>query len=253
LLVSVKSAIEAQTALAGGAAIIDVKEPAQGPMGRAPSAVWQSVRRVVPDSITVSVALGELSDWLGLDPPEFPNSAWAGISLGKLGLARAPSDWREQWAQIRRSLSKLSGPGIAWIAVVYTDWKKATAPDPDSVISEAANVDECRGVLFDTWDKSHSSHLDLAWKPRIERIRDSGRLVALAGGIDAKAIERLAPLEPDIFAVRAAACAGRDRSAAIDADLVARLAAAVAMAGDHGRSGGPGIGLSSSPFSWAGK
>ena len=36
LLVSVRSAAEAEEALAGGAALIDVKEPANGPLGKAP-------------------------------------------------------------------------------------------------------------------------------------------------------------------------------------------------------------------------
>ena len=55
LLVSVRSAAEALTALAGGAALIDAKEPASGSLGRADDAVIRDIvtavagwRRSVP-------------------------------------------------------------------------------------------------------------------------------------------------------------------------------------------------------------
>ena len=45
LLVSVRSAEEARAALAGGATVIDIKEPDRGPLGRAEPEVWQQVAR----------------------------------------------------------------------------------------------------------------------------------------------------------------------------------------------------------------
>ena len=47
LLVSVRSAAEALTALEGGAALIDVKEPAHGSLGRADLQVIGEVVRAV--------------------------------------------------------------------------------------------------------------------------------------------------------------------------------------------------------------
>src|SRR5258708_20746520 len=60
LLVSVRSAAEAEAALAGGAGLIDVKEPLRGPLGRADNAIVRSV--IAPGARTppVSAALGEL-------------------------------------------------------------------------------------------------------------------------------------------------------------------------------------------------
>ena len=46
LLVSVRSADEARTALAGGATVIDVKEPERGPLGRADPATWRAANPV---------------------------------------------------------------------------------------------------------------------------------------------------------------------------------------------------------------
>ena len=45
LLVSVRSAAEAEAALLGGADVIDVKEPDRGPLGRADDAVIAAVVR----------------------------------------------------------------------------------------------------------------------------------------------------------------------------------------------------------------
>ena len=121
------------------------------------------------------------------------------------------------------ALRESTSPSLAWVAVVYTDWQSAQAPDPDAVIEAATAMNECRGVLFDTFDKSRGTEIDDTWKARIALVRASGRFVALAGSLDAGAIARLGRLEADIFAVRGAACRGGNRHAAIDPERVARL------------------------------
>jgi (5-formylfuran-3-yl)methyl phosphate synthase len=226
LLVSVRSKAEALSAVAGGAAIVDVKEPNNGSLGRAPFEVWREVRAVVPQTIPVSVALGELGDWLGVDAVDLPTGAWSGLAYCKLGLSCAPPDWIDLWRERRQRLAESGSVSPAWVAVVYIDWQAARSPAPDAVIDAAGTIDECDGVLFDTWDKSRGSGISLTWKRAVERVRDSGRFVAVAGSLDVDAIGRLAPLAPDIFAVRGAACAGGDRLAPIDPDRVAVLARA---------------------------
>ena len=101
-------------------------------------------------------------------------------------------------------------------AVVYAlDWQTA-GPAPVAIIEAACAIDACRGVLFDTWGKSNGPGIDLTWQPHVNRVQSSGRFVALAGSLDAKAIRRLAPSAPEIFAVRGSACAGGDRLGPID-------------------------------------
>ncbi|MBX6313942.1 MAG: hypothetical protein IRY99_13650 [Isosphaeraceae bacterium] len=213
LLVSVRSDIEARAAWVGGAAIIDVKEPARGPLGRAEVAVWQAVRAAVPPEVPVSVALGELAEWRGLDPRDL-----AGISYCKLGLAGSGPRWEADWAAIRAE----ADGDVPWIAVAYADWQAAGAPPAEAVL-DAAWAAGCAGILVDTWDKSRPSPLDLSWASWVRRARAGGLLVALAGGLDEAAIARLAPLEPDLFAVRGAACGGGDRRGTIEPERVARL------------------------------
>ncbi len=232
LLVSVRSPLEARAAVAGGADIIDVKEPSRGSLGQAEPAVWRSVRAVVPSSISVSVALGELNDWIGTEKPHVSGPAWAGIDFCKLGLAAAPADWIDCWAQVRCEIRQSSIEYPDWVAVVYLDWQAAHTPEPDAIISAAIDVRECRVVLFDTWSKATGTCLDKSWKPLVERVQNSGRIVALAGSLDCRSIERLRGWRPGIFAVRGAACAGGDRLASIESARVARLVEAARSAAD---------------------
>ena len=118
------------------------------------------------------------------------------------------------------------------MAVAYADWSAARSPHPDLVLDEALRVVECVGVLVDTWDKSKPSPLDLGWADWTRRARANGRLVAIAGRLDLGTIARLRSLNPDLFAVRGAACVGGDRLAPIDPDRVrelARLAASIGV------------------------
>lgn len=225
LLVSVRSEAEARAALAGGAAIIDVKEPSRGSLGMAPCFTWRKVRDALPFTVTVSVALGDLMDWTGPDRTRIPAESWSGIGLRKVGLAGGGLGWRERWQSLRELLSPdatvLKAPG--WVAVIYLDWQIAGAPDPLSVIDEAAAIRDCPGILFDTWDKSRRVDFDPLVGKWIRRAKESGRFVALAGSLDEALIRRFGPLEPDIFAVRGAACRGGDRNAWVDPERVARL------------------------------
>ena len=68
LLVSVRSANEAAIAHQGGADIVDVKDPARGPMGRADLHVIQEILtdKRLPAELPRTVALGELTEG-GLD------------------------------------------------------------------------------------------------------------------------------------------------------------------------------------------
>jgi uncharacterized protein (UPF0264 family) len=227
LLVSVRSTVEAHSAVAAGAEIVDVKEPLHGSLGRAPCSVWRCVREEVPASVPVSVALGELTDWLQTGSVDVPPASWAGISYRKLGLAGVPADWADRWRDLRRRLEGRADDQPAWVGVIYIDWQRAGAPPPREVMQTCLAIEECKGVLFDSWDKSRRTSVDLTWQPWIDEARDSGRFVALAGSIDVDSIRRVAALKPDIIAVRGAACRGGDRLAAVDPARVGRLVQAV--------------------------
>jgi uncharacterized protein (UPF0264 family) len=226
--VSVRSVDEARLAQVGGASIIDVKEPDQGPLGRAVFSVWREVRTAVKAGFPVSVALGELIEWLGPLSPVPPEGAWQGISFRKLGLAGVRSDWRLAWEGLQSRLDEASGP--PWIAVIYSDWQTALAPHPEEILGVALESASVAGVLVDTWNKGQRLPLepdDLRWIDTFSRDR-RGKLLVIAGSLGFDSIPQLEPFAPDIVAVRGAACVGGDRHAGIDPLRVARLAKAAA-------------------------
>jgi uncharacterized protein (UPF0264 family) len=217
LLVSVRSVAEAEAAGRGGASLIDVKEPARGPLGRADA---ETVRAVVAWSagrVPVSMAGGELAEgWSGPLPD--------GLAFVKWGLAGcAGRDWRAELRQRRRTVE--DGPGCRVVAVAYADWRRAAAPPPPEVAALAA-AERFAAFLIDTWGKDGTTLTD--WQPAaalrelVEVLRPCGVGVAVAGSLDAAAVTELSGLRPDWFAVRGAACAG-GRSGAVEEERVAAL------------------------------
>lgn len=219
LLVSVRSAEEAEVALAGGADLIDVKEPRHGSLGAAEPTVWHEVSRVVAGRVPTSVALGELlADFRADDLPHA-----AGMSYAKLGLAGAAvwGDWASRWTRAMRQLP----PDVQPVTVAYADWRTAGAPSAEELLPIAAEI-RSPYLLLDTFDKSSGRLLDHVGIDELAALTAQAaghnlRLV-LAGSLDENAIRRLAPLRPAYFAVRGAACDGA-RTQAIDLVRVKRL------------------------------
>jgi uncharacterized protein (UPF0264 family) len=231
LLVSVRSATEAETALRGGAALIDVKEPAHGSLGRARDVTIADVVRVVASRRPVSAALGEMRDALHL-PAE------ASLAYVKWGLADCREDWQQLLCGAMRQLGEVL-PNCRAVAVAYADWQRANAPLPQEVCSFALKH-AVGALLLDTWHKDGSTLLDWLSLDEIERLVERCRAasipIALAGSLGVSEIETLLPLRPDWIAVRGAVCQGRQREAAIDEGKVRQLAA---LLGEDGfRKGG---------------
>jgi len=223
LLVSVRSAAEAEAALAGGAHVIDVKEPSRGSLGRADDATLAEVVRVVAGRRPVSAAMGELHDgWREL-PGCVPQLHFVKGGLSKFG-TEARAAWAELWCAGERV--RALNPACAVVTVAYADARRAAAPDVEVVCDHLVEAGE--GVLLlDTFEKDGRTLLD--WLPEakvrhvVERCRTAGVRVALAGSLGADEIRTLLPLRTDWFAVRGAACQGRQRNAAIDAGRVRQL------------------------------
>lgn len=226
LLISVRSAAEAEAAFRGGADWIDVKEPANGPLGRAPDAVIASVVRQVGGRAPVSAALGELTEWerggCGPVPP--------GLALVKVGLSgcEAWSDWPRRWAEIAAAL-----PGATRMAAtVYADWRAARAPSPERVLDECGRAG-CCAVLVDTFDKAAGDLLALWTMDAVEQFvrgaKDRGMLVALAGSLAEGSVREVVRAAPDLVAVRGAACRG-GRAGELDSERVRALVGLLAAA-----------------------
>jgi len=74
LLVSVRGPVEARAAVAGGADVIDAKDPARGALGPVRLDQLAAIRRVVGAARPVSAALGDaaMRRWWRPRPPQPP-------------------------------------------------------------------------------------------------------------------------------------------------------------------------------------
>jgi uncharacterized protein (UPF0264 family) len=219
LLVSVRSAAEAEAALSGGAALIDVKEPENGSLGRAPEETIAAVIRAVDGRRPVSAALGELKE----QPDVYRDT---GLKYAKWGLAGlAQGDWRHLLITARDGLQQTPAH-CRLVAVAYADWRRAAAPSPTEVCHFAVEHG-CGAFLLDTWHKDGSTLLDWLALPEIAKLgrqcRTGGVPLALAGSLGPKQIARLRSVTPQWFAVRGAVCAGGKRYGGIDAAAVREL------------------------------
>ncbi len=220
LLVSVRDATEALAAIAGGAEVLDVKEPALGSLGRASSSAVQDVVAAAGGQVPVSVACGELA---APDLTCWPRQALAGVQFAKLGLSHAPRNWQAAWCTWRRGLPSHVTP----IAVAYADWQASQAPPPAEVLAFAKL--HAGGILLDTHEKQWSLVQGMALvdiKTWIQRVHAAGLLSAVAGSLHIEHLPRLAAFQPAILAVRGCVCVP-DRTGHLRRELVRRAAHAL--------------------------
>ena len=231
LLVSVVSAAEARRALVGGAHIVDVKDPAEGPLGAPSPRVLSEVVGAVGAAAPVSVALGDL--------PNLPHTAalaargavLSGAAYVKVGLRGVRE--LDGAVALMRAVADAAGPRTAVIAAAYAE---ADALDPPAFppwrLPELVRRAGISGALVDTFVKdgrglyawmSESELADL-----VARTRCAGAIFGVAGQLKRGQLRRVAA---DVVGVRSAVCHGDDRTAELDAELVAAAVAELLSGG----------------------
>ena len=220
LLVSVRNASEAEAALAGGADIIDAKEPLNGPLGAVAPETLNSITAVAGGTVPVSMALGDI----GVDDVQSRTVrfAHAGVSFVKIGFAGARG--RRQLADdVRVATNAIDSTAL--VLVAYADYERADAPSPEELIALAAET-KAGGILLDTHDKDGPALTSLMTLQELRgfvaRAQEGGRLVALAGRLTLHDFERIREAGADVAGVRGAACDG-GRAGAVSGDRVREL------------------------------
>src|SRR3989442_5255876 len=91
LLVSVSSAAEASAALAGGADVIDAKEPLAGALGAVSMEVLREIHAAVAGARIVTAALGDAADEAAIERAarEFVAAGAVLVKVGFAGIASA--------------------------------------------------------------------------------------------------------------------------------------------------------------------
>jgi uncharacterized protein (UPF0264 family) len=222
LLISVRTPAEAREALAGGADVIDVKEPTRGPLGPADWTVINEIAAISdgPRAVPLSAALGELAEARRPESAAPLDRLW----LLKLGLAHESShpDWRERFSAATAAFADVAPV----IPAAYADWQLAGSPPVDAVVDFAVEL-RLPFLLIDTYAKG--THDLWSWMTPAElaalcvRCRNGGVGLAAAGSLSLVSLDRLVDPLPNVLAFRGAACRAADRRASIDRDRVATL------------------------------
>jgi uncharacterized protein (UPF0264 family) len=220
LLVSVRNAAEAGQAMAGGAHVIDIKEPLRGALGPADPGVWQAVQRTVAGHHPLSAALGELL----ADKVDARARACGGFQYAKIGLSgcRDLAHWPRLWSAALQQLPA----HVNRVAVVYADAERAAAPHRNEIIRWAAEFG-CRALLVDTFSKARGLFQALtftALRRLVAQARAAQMQVVLAGSLTLDHLADAMQLDPDYVAVRGAVCDG-DRTRELRTALVRRWTA----------------------------
>lgn len=213
LLVSVRNAAEAIAALAGGADVVDIKEPLHGPLGRAERATIQAIAQAVGPETWLTAAAGEL---LECESEEFAD--WvADLPVGMIKFGLAGCGRQADWPRRLRQRQSQLMPHQQLVAVAYADWQAATAPTPESVLQVAGELG-LGWLLVDTYDKQAGDLL--AYLPA-ERLSDllalakkmgpasgtgAGIEIVLAGSLRGESLQAVAGLLPRLVGVRGAVC-----------------------------------------------
>ncbi len=213
LLVSVRSADEVEPALAGGADIIDAKEPSKGSLGAVSAATLADLASRVPSTHELSVALGDVASLTEaitmIDELKLPSrTAPTYLKVGFAGVQLEDTLRELLGAAVERSTFHPSRVSI--IAVAYADAERAAALPADVILRAAVDAGAA-GVLVDTHLKDGSRLLDW-WPPErvagwVSSARASGLLAGLAGSLRSEDVTSIARAEPDVIGFRGAACA----------------------------------------------
>ena len=217
VLASVRSASEALLALAGGADLIDAKDPSHGALGALEPQAIREIVAAVAGVRPVSATAGDLP----LDPRLIVSAAEriadTGVDLVKIGF----------FAGAERTAClpplELIAHRQPLVAVLFAD------QDPDlELIARLAGAGFA-GVMLDTADKTRGSltvQADLSLLADfVTQGRRHGLLTGLAGSLSLGDLDALLPLGADYLGFRRALCADGDRRGELEP---ARLHALVA-------------------------
>ena len=235
LLVSPIDEQEALEAIAGGADIIDVKNPKEGALGAGFPWVIKRVRELTSKPLEVSCTLGDL--------PNLPGS----VSLAALGAASLGVDYikcslfgvkTRQEAVYLLSMAvkaaKQVNPFVKIAAAGFADAYRVGSVDPMLVpgIVQEAGVDI---AMLDTAVKDGKNLLTFLKTDQLRAFVDEshrfGFKAALAGSLRKEDLLGLCIIGADIVGVRSAACTSGDRvNGHITEEKVAELARVIRIA-----------------------
>ncbi|HQI54829.1 MAG TPA: (5-formylfuran-3-yl)methyl phosphate synthase [Methanothrix soehngenii] len=230
LLVSPMNMEEAHAALAGGADILDVKNPKEGSLGANFPWVIRSVADLARGRVPVSATIGDMEFKPGTASLAALGAASSGADYVKAGLlgVKTCDQAEEMLKAIVRAVKDLD-PKKKVVASGYSDYLRVGSISP-MLLPAAASEAGADVVMVDTAIKDGKPTFDFMGEKDLADFIELGHSndleVALAGSIGFPHLETLLRLQPDIIGVRGIVCGG-DRRSAVKEELVVKVKSAL--------------------------
>ncbi len=215
LLISSKNAREAAEAIAGGADIIDVKNPSEGPLGANFPWVIKEIRKLTPEKLEVSCTIGEAPSI----PASIALAAYGAASLGvdyvKVGLygTKTLQNAVTLLQNVSRAVKDYN-PKVQVVAAGYADFQRAQSIDP-LLVPQAAAEAKVEVAMLDTAVKDGKRLFDFLTNEQLSEFvglaHKKGLGAALAGSLRKQDLPAIYNSGADIAGVRGAACSNSNR------------------------------------------
>ncbi len=215
LLISAINETEAAEAFAGGADIIDVKNPKEGALGANFPWVIKRIREVTPEKVEVSCTIGEMPSLPAAVSLAALGAATTGVNYVKAGLCgvKTPEEAVYLLQNVVKAVREFDS-SIKVVATGYADAERAGAVNPLQV-PEIAHKAQADIAMLDTAVKDGKSLFAFLTTEQLRCFVDAahnyGLKVALAGSLKKEDLPAVHALGADVVGLRGAACTSSDR------------------------------------------
>ncbi|MGA2387250.1 MAG: (5-formylfuran-3-yl)methyl phosphate synthase [Candidatus Bathyarchaeia archaeon] len=235
VLISTVNEKETSEAIAGGADIIDVKNPNEGALGANYPWVIKRIREMTPKGLEVSCTLGEVPNLPGSISLAALGAASLGVDYVKVGLYGFKTE--EEAVFLLENVNKAAkacNPKIKVAATGYADAEKIGALNP-MLTPDIAFKAKVELAMVDTSLKDGKNLFDYLSKQQLEdfvaKAHGHGLHAALAGSLRKQDLPVIYSLGADVAGLRGAACTMGDRvKGQVSRKLVRELAETVKQA-----------------------
>jgi len=223
ILISVTSIEEARLASAGGADIIDLKDPDNGALGALPLDKIAEVVRFVKtqtvygDKVT-SATIGDLPLHPDLIARQAGRLLETEVDIVKIGFFSEPGLQFADYEYCLNGLKALAAKGAKLIAVLFAEHSY-----PEGLLALIKNAG-FYGVMMDTAEKNGATFLDYHSiefvRTMARTLQDHGLMFGLAGSLKLQHVAGIKEINPDYVGFRGGVCVNNLRNLAIDSDKI---------------------------------
>lgn len=215
LLISPVNEQEALEVILGGADIVDVKNPKEGPLGANFSWIIKHIRTVTPKHLEVSCTLGDLPNLPGSVSLAALGAASTGVNYIKTSLHELKT--KEDAVYLMQCVVKAAkecNNAVKVVVAGYADASRIGSVDP-LMVPQIARDAGCEVAMIDTAIKDGKTLFDFLNLDQLHCFVDEahsyGLQAALAGSLKREQLIPLCRLGVDFIGIRGAACTGSDR------------------------------------------